>query len=155
MTLNSKFNILIADDHELILEGLKLQLLDVEEIKQVSIAKNKNELNNILSKNKIDIIFLDIHFGAYDGREIAIELKKNYPNILLAAFTSFDDKETISFSKVANKELPMSRTLVELVFVTNAKKPSRELLVPEHEIQSGFKFLEEWITCEVFDTVNV
>ena len=95
MTLNSKFNILIADDHELILEGLKLQLLDVEEIKQVSIAKNKNELNNILSKNKIDIIFLDIHFGAYDGREIAIERKKNYPNILLAAFTSFDDKETI------------------------------------------------------------
>jgi hypothetical protein len=85
---------------------------------------------------------MDILWVQHDGRAIGYESKW------------FDDKDSISFSKVANKELPMSRTLVELIFVTNAKKPSRELLVPEHEIQSGFKFLEEWITREVFDTVK-
>lgn len=85
---------------------------------------------------------MDILWVQHDGRAIGYESKW------------FDEKESISFSKVANKELPMSRTLVELIFVTNAKKPSRELLVPEHEIQSGFKFLEEWITQAVFDTVK-
>ena len=85
---------------------------------------------------------MDILWVQHDGRAIGYESKW------------FDEKESISFSKVANKELPMSRTLVELIFVTNAKKPSRELLVPEHEIQSGFKFLEEWITRAVFDTVK-
>jgi hypothetical protein len=86
---------------------------------------------------------MDILWVQHDGRAIGYESKW------------FDDKDSISFSKVANKELPMSRTLVDqLIFVTNARKPSRELLVPEHEIQSGFKFLEEWITREVFDTVK-
>ena len=86
---------------------------------------------------------MDILWVHHDGRAVGYESKW------------FDNKDSISFSKVVNKEFPMSRTLVDqLIFVTNAKKPSRELLVPEHEIQSGFKFLEEWITREVFDTVK-
>lgn len=67
----------------------------------------------------------------------------------------FDEKETISFSKVVNKEYPISKTLVsQLIFATNAKSASKELLVPQHNIQSGFRFLSNWQNQDVFDDVK-
>ena len=89
------YQILIADDHELILGGLKVVMQEIEQVGQVDIVSHKSTLLDALKKKSYDVLFLDIHFGSFDGREIAIELKPLYPNLILAAFTSFDDLETI------------------------------------------------------------
>lgn len=91
----NKYRILIADDHALILNGLRELLQQIGEVAQVVAAQNKTELLAAIAEGPFDMIFLDIHFGKYDGREIAKELKQKFPQILLAALTSFDDKETI------------------------------------------------------------
>ncbi len=90
-----KYRVLIGDDHELILNGLRGLLSQIEEVAIVDAAGNKADLLAAANKNPYDIIFLDIHFGKHDGREIAIELKQTFPDIILAALTSFDDKDTI------------------------------------------------------------
>ena len=61
----------------------------------VDAAGNRTDLMKMTSVKKYDIIFLDIHFGKHDGRDIAMELKQKFPNIVLVALTSFDDKDTI------------------------------------------------------------
>lgn len=94
-TYNAPYTILVADDHELILDGLKNVMQTIKVVEKVNTAKNKVELMNELKSNIYHIVFLDIHFGEYDGRDIAKEIKKTYPTIILAAFTSFDDKDTI------------------------------------------------------------
>jgi len=91
----SKYKILIGDDHELILNGLKELLLKIEEVSEVETVNGKAELLNATSNNTFDIVFLDIHFGKHDGRDIAKELKQKFPEIILVALTSFDDKDTI------------------------------------------------------------
>lgn len=90
-----KYSVLIADDHELILDGLKMVIKKFNCVRNVDSVKNKSELDLILNKNSFDVVFLDIHFGDHDGRDVAKEIKLKYPKIILAAFTSFDDKDTI------------------------------------------------------------
>lgn len=89
------YQILIADDHELILGGLKVVMQEIEQVRHVDIVSHKSTLIDALKKKPYDVLFLDIHFGTFDGREIATELKLLYPNLVLGAFTSFDDLETI------------------------------------------------------------
>jgi len=92
---NKNYSILIADDHELILDGLKIVMKNIKCVNSVVVVKNKTELMAVLQNSSYDIVFLDIHFGEYDGRDVAKEIKAKYPKIILAAFTSFDDKDTI------------------------------------------------------------
>lgn len=89
------YQILIADDHELILGGLKVVMQEIAEVGKVDVVSHKTSLYEILKKNHYDVLFLDIHFGTFDGREIAKELRQLYPEMILAAFTSFDDLDTI------------------------------------------------------------
>lgn len=91
----NKFNILIADDHALILNGLSGLLRKMKEVSYVHTAQNKAELLAAFESRKYDIVFLDIHFGKNDGRAMAKELKQKHQDIVLAALTSFDDKDTI------------------------------------------------------------
>ncbi len=91
----NKLNILIADDHALILNGLSELLQKVNEVALVNTAQNKAALLAAMESTKYDIVFLDIHFGKYDGRDIAKELRLKFPDIILVALTSFDDKDTI------------------------------------------------------------
>lgn len=90
-----KYKVLIGDDHELILSGLKDLLSKIEEVAQVDAANNRTDLMKMAAAKKYDIVFLDIHFGKHDGRDIAVELKHKFPNLVLVALTSFDDKDTI------------------------------------------------------------
>ena len=93
--LMSKYSILIADDHELILKGLQDFLSTIETIKKVDSAQNYKEILFNLEQNKYDFVFLDIHFGNEDGRNVGKFIRKNYPLTKLIALTSFNDLETI------------------------------------------------------------
>lgn len=90
-----KYKVLIGDDHELILSGLKDLLSKIDEVALVDAVNNRMDLVKMATAKNYDIIFLDIHFGKHDGREIAVELKNKLPHIVLVALTSFDDKDTI------------------------------------------------------------
>jgi DNA-binding NarL/FixJ family response regulator len=90
-----KYSILLADDHVLILKGLKDFLLTIECVQNVGIAENSAVMMNQLQMSTYDLLFLDIHFGNSDGRTLFTDILKLQPNLKVAALTSFDDKETI------------------------------------------------------------
>ncbi len=90
-----KYKVLIGDDHELILNGLADLLSKIQEVAQVDAVNNRADLMVSVAAKEYDIVFLDIHFGKHDGRDIAVELKHKFPDIILVALTSFDDKDTI------------------------------------------------------------
>ncbi|WP_341903883.1 response regulator transcription factor [Fluviicola taffensis] len=90
-----QLNILLGDDHQLILNGLKEALLKVPAVSNVDCANNGADLLEAAKQSNYDIVFLDIHFGNADGREIASQLLKTQAHLILAALTSFDDPETI------------------------------------------------------------
>lgn len=91
-------NIIIADDHFLVLDGLELLLSTFSFVKNTERAINYAELKNHLKKEQYDILLLDIHFGDHDGREIIPEIKQQYNNMKIIALTSHDDVATIKSS---------------------------------------------------------
>jgi DNA-binding NarL/FixJ family response regulator len=87
--------VLLGDDHQLILNGLKELLLKSPLVSTVDCANTSTDLLAAVKREQYDIVFLDIHFGEADGRELARMLLTDQPSLILAALTSFDDQETI------------------------------------------------------------
>ena len=73
--------IIIADDHELIREGLKKVLVKNSEIEVVAEAASSWELLEILSKKEVDIVVLDISMPGKSGLETLRDIKNYYPKV--------------------------------------------------------------------------
>jgi DNA-binding NarL/FixJ family response regulator len=91
----NKLSIIIGDDHELILKGLSDRLGLLENVSTVDTAQAGDELLLKIEQKQYDVVFLDIHFGVNDGRDIAKKIKEIWPTTILAALTSFDTEETV------------------------------------------------------------
>ena len=64
---NTKTNILLVDDHPLVLEGLKNILKHEEKINLIFEASNGEEALNILEKNDIELVISDISMPKMSG----------------------------------------------------------------------------------------
>lgn len=87
--------IVLADDHFLVLDGLKLLLSTFSFVEKAESALDYPELQAVLTEDSYDVLLLDIHFGKFDGRTILLEIKKNYPDLKAIALTSYSDMATI------------------------------------------------------------
>lgn len=74
-------DILIADDHALIREGLKKILRNGNILQVVAEACNVVEMMKKLEKTKVDVIVLDISMPGMSGLEAIKEIKRFYPKI--------------------------------------------------------------------------
>jgi len=87
--------ILIADDHFLVLEGLEMLLSTFDFVETDEKANDYMELKTAMEIQEFDVLFLDIHFGKHDGREIISEIKEKNPMMKVLALTSHSDSSTI------------------------------------------------------------
>lgn len=74
-------NILIADDHELIREGLKKILKKESDMEVVGEAQNAQEVFEQVKNRKLSIVLLDISMPGLSGLDALTELRQNYPHL--------------------------------------------------------------------------
>jgi DNA-binding NarL/FixJ family response regulator len=95
--LFAKQNILIVDDHPLVLEGLKSVLLPHENIATVGTASNAIEAIDFLKNNKeTTIAFLDINLPEISGIDLCKKITTEYPQVKCIALTTFAERSYIS-----------------------------------------------------------
>lgn len=84
--------VLLVDDHQIVIDGLKA-LIDQYpgEMTIVGEAHNGNQVLALLTKVKVDLIFLDIHMPQMDGIEAASEVKRRWPATKIIALTMHDN----------------------------------------------------------------
>jgi len=75
----NKINVLLTDDHQLIIDGLKSLLKDQEDINVSAEANNGREALRILSFLPIDVVLMDIDMPVMNGIETLKEIKKQHP----------------------------------------------------------------------------
>ncbi len=73
--------IIIADDHEIVREGLKKILARTEDMAVVDEAADGEELLYKLGTASYDVVILDIAMPGRDGLEILKEIKKTMPKL--------------------------------------------------------------------------
>lgn len=88
--------VLIVDDHQLMIEGLKSLLEDEDDIAFVAGANSKAETLSFLENNSIDVILMDINMPDASGIEITEKIKELYPAVKVIALTMHDNISIIT-----------------------------------------------------------
>ncbi len=87
--------IVIADDQELIRESLKIVLGTHEDLQVVGLANDGLEVLDILKREKVDIILMDIRMPRMDGVYCTKAVKESYPDTKIIILTTFDDDDFV------------------------------------------------------------
>jgi two-component system invasion response regulator UvrY len=73
--------VLIADDHTLVRKGLRQLLLESKYVEDVDEAKDSKETIAKATKNKYDVVLLDISFPGRSGIDVLKQLKSLLPRL--------------------------------------------------------------------------
>jgi DNA-binding NarL/FixJ family response regulator len=93
-----KIKLLIADDHGIIRDGIKLMLNKTPELEIVAEANNGQEVIDYLAKNakSIDVILMDINMPVMNGIEATQTISETHPDINILALTMHIEETYIS-----------------------------------------------------------
>lgn len=87
--------ILIADDHGIVREGLRLYLQWDPELQVVGEAKNGKEAIDLAEQLQPDIVLMDILMPVMDGLSATTVIRRKLPDIEVIAMTSVLDETVI------------------------------------------------------------
>ncbi|MCD4682401.1 MAG: response regulator transcription factor [Bacteroidales bacterium] len=88
-------NLLVADDHEIFIDGLKIALNDVPDINIKNTVKNGIEVLNELEYAEYDIVLLDVNMPEMDGVDCARKLCKMNTGTKVLILSQFGDKKLV------------------------------------------------------------
>ncbi|WP_316796418.1 response regulator transcription factor [Pedobacter agri] len=87
--------ILIADDHKVLINGLKLILAVRKDFSVIAIANNGIEVIDLLHNENPDLILLDINMPMLNGYQTIKVIKTDYPKIKVIVLSMLNDKRSV------------------------------------------------------------
>jgi len=92
-------NVLLADDHHLVRQGIRLLLSEAKDITVNGEAANGHEaLNMLASKLPVDVLLADVLMPDMSGLELAEQIQRNYPNIAVVLLTVCEDDKCLHYA---------------------------------------------------------
>ena len=83
-------NIIIADDHKIIRDGIKSLLQQEQDFNVIAEAANGQELVELLTTQPADVIVMDINMPVMNGYEATAYVKEHYPETRVLALSMLD-----------------------------------------------------------------
>lgn len=88
--------VIIADDHQMFIDGLKSMLEEIDGIEVVGEARNGKEAVELCDKADVDIVIMDISMPVMDGIEATRVIKNNHPDIKVLGLSMYNDRNFIA-----------------------------------------------------------
>jgi DNA-binding NarL/FixJ family response regulator len=88
--------VLIADDHRLILEAMRLVLDQAEDIEVVAETTIGSQVLPLVARTNPDLVVLDIRMPEMDGLTCLDRIRKQHPDVAVVMLSGYDDPETIA-----------------------------------------------------------
>ncbi len=85
--------ILLADDHAMVRDGLKLVLSEDKDMKVEGEASNSSELFSLLQNAQFDIVILDINMPGKSGIDALKDIKILYPHLPILILSMYDETQ--------------------------------------------------------------
>lgn len=86
--------VLIADDHRLMLAGIRTELTRHSDFEIVGEAVTGDQVIEMVSKTPVDAVILDISMPGMKTMDVIRRLKKDWPELKILILTAFVDKGT-------------------------------------------------------------
>lgn len=93
--MNYNINIVIADDHEIFLDGLSLMLSRHPGFNVCGRASNGQQLMETVDREKPDIVLTDIRMPVVDGIQSTRQILSAHPGTGVIALSMFDEENLI------------------------------------------------------------
>ncbi len=87
--------VVIADDIQILRQGLKAILSQDKEIEVTGLASDGKEAFELCKRQHPDVVLMDMRMPEYDGSWGISAIKKHFPQIRVMVLTTFDDQETV------------------------------------------------------------
>ncbi len=93
--MSEKIKVILADDHKLLLSGLRMQLGTWDEFAVIGTCVNGQETVEACERELPDIVLMDMQMPVLSGFEATKIIKERHPSVKVVALTTFDDYETV------------------------------------------------------------
>ncbi|MBO9631556.1 MAG: response regulator transcription factor [Chitinophagaceae bacterium] len=93
--MRQNIQILIADDHPLITEGLQKLVDEKEDMQIAGIAASAKETIALVETTPADILLLDVNFPDGNGVDLCLPLRKLNPTLKLIGLSNFNERSII------------------------------------------------------------
>lgn len=127
--------IAIADDHQMVIDGLTSILQNLEGVELKGQANNGREIIRLVENLKIDLVFMDIDMPEMDGIEATKQIKTHFPEVKIVILTMHDEQSLV-------------KKLLEIgadgYILKNSSKTELEMAI--RQIQSGKKHFSSEVT---------
>ena len=90
------FRIIIADDHQLLIEGLMTVIKEMEEIEVLTSVNNGVDLMTEVEIHHPDLVILDLNMPGPDGLSVLKDLKKFFAQVKVFVLTNYNQPELIN-----------------------------------------------------------
>jgi len=87
-----EITVLLADDHEVVREGLRLALLRSSHIRVVGEASDGETAVQLVERRRPDIVVMDLRMPQMDGIEATEEILKRVPDAKVLIFTAYSER---------------------------------------------------------------
>lgn len=92
---NASTRVLIVDDHQMFLDGIKTLLAREKKVKIVAEALSGEQALDILKTTKVDLLITDINMPGMSGTELTRTIKKDFPEVKVLVLTMYNEREIV------------------------------------------------------------
>lgn len=89
------WKVVLADDHQIVLDGLQEILETVPEFQVTGQAKNSRALLTLLGEQHPDLILMDLNMPGKDGLEVLSDIKTRFPALKVLVLTMYNSPEIV------------------------------------------------------------
>jgi DNA-binding NarL/FixJ family response regulator len=87
--------ILLADDHDLLLESLSLLLDRIEQVAVIGTVSDGKQALKFLEQHEVDIVLADLNMPVLNGLGLASEIRLHYPKVRIILLTMVEEAAQI------------------------------------------------------------
>ncbi len=87
--------IIIAEDHQSLIDGIRLSLASQPDLEVVAEAHDGNMLIELVERHVPDVVITDIRMPICDGITATLQIKQKFPQVKVVAFSMFDQEQAV------------------------------------------------------------
>lgn len=142
MNLNPT-RIAIADDHQIVLDGLKALIREYADFELIADANNGQEMVKLVNTLKLDLVLMDIDMPIMNGIQATQEIKKTHPDIKILILSMHNEKGVIQKVMEAGADGYILKN-----------SDHKELLDAVRKVASGQKYFSSDVTMTLLNPSN-
>jgi DNA-binding NarL/FixJ family response regulator len=90
-----RIRIVLADDHQLVLEGLRSLIETEPDMEVLAAVKDGGSCLDAVKRHRPDVVVLDLEMGPMGGLQCLESLRTEHPDVRVLVLTAYSDGETM------------------------------------------------------------